>query len=153
MSDGIRRLTPRQTKYLKGLSQGKTKYDAAIAAGYSEGVAEATASHIDNSPAVRVAFAEMLRKNIPAEKIVQRIAEGLDAQKTEFAKYEGRIADQVDCVDFEQRRKYAELAAELGQYHVPKQELEVTDHSSDEIYDRLEQLLAEASEHPTPTAS
>jgi len=33
--------------------------------------------------------------------------------KTEFAKFEGKISDSKDCVDFSERRQYAELACKL----------------------------------------
>jgi hypothetical protein len=59
---------------------------------------------------MREALSQLLT---PIEEVAARINEGLDAERTEFAKFEGRISDQVDCVDFEQRRKYAELNLRL----------------------------------------
>lgn len=99
--------TPRQSKLIEGIVEGKSTRQAALDAGYTEH----TAAHPDellSTEAVRVGLAKLIA---PLEKIAQRVNEGLDAEVTEFAKFEGRITHSIQCVDFEQRRKYAELAA------------------------------------------
>lgn len=101
-----RKPTPRQSNLIDGIIDGKSVRAAALQAGYSEH----TAAHPDellNTQAVRIALANLIA---PIEKLAQRINEGLDAEKTEFAKFEGRISDKVNCVDFEQRRQYVQLA-------------------------------------------
>jgi hypothetical protein len=59
-------------------------------------------------PAIREAFAELLPS---AEKIAQRISEGLDATKVELVKHDGKITAREEFVDFTERRRYAELAS------------------------------------------
>lgn len=103
------RLKPRQAKLLEGIAKGKSVRSAALDAGYSPMTAQHPSELLD-TVAMRAALAKMIA---PAEKIAQRVNEGLDAEITEFAKFEGRITDSVQLVDYEQRRKYAELAAKL----------------------------------------
>lgn len=125
VEQALDKLNPRQRKYVELLADGETKMDAALRAGYAETTAENAKGAIE-TPSVQEAFAALIRMTIPAHLIAERLREGIDAQKTEFAKFEGKITDQVDCVDFEQRRKYAELAAEFGMYHVSKVDVEGT---------------------------
>jgi hypothetical protein len=104
------RLTPRQSKLLKGIIvEGKSVHKAALEAGYSPRTAHNPGDLLDTRK-MREALSQLLT---PIEEVAARINEGLDAERTEFAKFEGRISDQVDCVDFEQRRKYAELNLRL----------------------------------------
>ena len=123
MSDPLDSLTPRKRKYVSGLAKGKTKKRAALDAGYSESVAESAKSHIETED-VRKAFSALLRKNIPAEKIIQRIAEGIDAMETKFFQKDGCVVETRDVVAFGERRAYAELAAEYGEYFQSKKPLE-----------------------------
>ena len=134
-------LSKRKKKYIEGVVKGKSKKDAALAAGYSESTALAAKSHIE-TPDVRAAFREIIRKHVPMEKIGQRIAEGLDAMETKLATFEGEITDSKDLVAWSERRAYAELAAEWGGYFVPRSEIEVIPVS--EMTD--EQLLARAAQ-------
>jgi hypothetical protein len=68
---------------------------------------------------VRAAFAELMRKHIPPEKIAQRIEEGMDAMETKFFQKDGEVKETRDVVAWGERREYAALAAEYGGYHVP----------------------------------
>lgn len=103
------RLTPRQQTLLEGIVDGKSVTRAALDAGYSPNTANNPGELLDTAR-MREALGRLLR---PLEDVAMRINEGLDAQVTEFAKFEGRITDKVQCVDFEQRRKYAELNLRL----------------------------------------
>lgn len=103
------KLTPRQNALIEGILDGKSTHRAALDAGYSPNSAQHPAELL-NTAKMREALGILIA---PIEKIAQRINEGLDAKKTEFAKFEGRISDSVDCIDFEQRRQYAALAAKL----------------------------------------
>lgn len=123
MSDSKRRKKPiskRKLKYIKAVANGATKKAAALQVGYSESVAENAKSHIE-TPDVRAVFAELVREQIPAKKIVARIKEGLDAKETKFFQFEGEVTDQRDVIAWTERRHYAALAAEFGGYHVPPQ--------------------------------
>lgn len=58
------------------------------------------------------------------EKLAQRIAEGLDATEIKFFQHEGKVIQTVEVVDWEQRRKYIELAVKYAGYYVDKREVE-----------------------------
>lgn len=102
-------LKPRQAKLLQGLVDGKSVRQAALDAGYSPNTAQHPADVLETK-SMRAALKDLIA---PVEKIALRINEGLDAMKTEFAKFEGKISDSKDCVDFAERRQYAELACKL----------------------------------------
>jgi hypothetical protein len=102
-------LKPRQAKLLQGLADGKSVRKAALDAGYSPNTAQHPADVLETK-SMRAVLQSLLAT---PEKIALRINEGLDAMKTEFAKFEGKISDSKDCVDFSERRQYAELACKL----------------------------------------
>lgn len=57
--------------------------------------------------------------------LIQKVQEGLGAKVTEFAKHEGKISDERDCVDFPTRHRYLDTAFKLrGTYAPTKQQLE-----------------------------
>jgi hypothetical protein len=80
-----------------------------VEAGYSA----ATDNHgaTLSSEQLREVFVGLLPR---VDRIAERIAQGLNATKTKFAKVDGKITDQIECVDFAERRKYCELAARLS---------------------------------------
>lgn len=102
-------LRPRQAKLLEGIVDGKSVRKAALDAGYSPN----TADHPRDLFGTKSMVAALKALLPPVEKIAQRINEGLDAMKTEFAKFEGAITAKIDCVDFAERRQYVELACKL----------------------------------------
>jgi hypothetical protein len=102
-------LKPRQAKLVEGIADGKSVRRAALDAGYSPNTAQHPADLLQTK-SVRAAMRALIA---PIEKIAQRINEGLDAEKTEFAKFEGQISDSRNCIDFGERRQYAELACKL----------------------------------------
>lgn len=111
-------LNDRQAKkaaYLVGLASGKTRRQSALDAGYAWSTARNPGRNIE-SPDVKEAFQKLIRRRIPAHKISQRIAEGLDATDTKFFADKGVVVDQREVVDWAQRRNYAQLAAEYGGY-------------------------------------
>jgi phage terminase small subunit len=116
-------LSKRKRKYVKGVVQGKTKKQAALDAGYSESVALKAAEKIE-TPNVHAAFQKLIREAIPEKKLVQRLAEGIDAMETEFAKFEGQITDTKEVIAWGERREYIKLAAQYGGY-VPKEQPDV----------------------------
>jgi len=118
----LEKLSPKKQKYVKARASGMTKKDAALEAGYAESTSLRVANNIE-TPDVRAAFAEVMRRKISADKIAQRVAEGLDAMETKFFQSEGVVTDSKEVVAWSERRQYAALAAELGGYFVtPKQE-------------------------------
>lgn len=119
-------LTTKQQDYAIGVATGKSKQQAALDAGYSPAMAK-NPQIIEQSAGLRFAFQEMIRTKVPADKIAARLAEGLDALDTEFAKFEGAISDERQLVAWTERRQYLELAAKMGGYYVEKQEVTVED--------------------------
>lgn len=112
-------LTPKQQKFIAGKATGKSDRQAALDAGYSDSTANQACRAILGSENVRRSFRDLLARRIPPDKLVDRLAEGLSAERTELAKFKGNITDSRDLVDFEQRRKYVELIARM-QGLVPK---------------------------------
>lgn len=115
-------MTAQENEYVKGRIKGKSPRKAALDAKYSESMADNAKQKIERRPeiqAVLSAFATKLRKKIPAAKVIQRIAEGLDAKETKFFQKDGRVISKRDVVAWGERRAYAQLAAEFGAYHVP----------------------------------
>ena len=107
-------LPARKQLYVSGVARGLTKKQAAMDAGYSWATAR-TPAQIE-TPDIKEAFAKLIRRRIPAHKISQRIAEGLDATDTKFFADKGVVVDQREVIDWAQRRNYAQLAAEYGGY-------------------------------------
>lgn len=112
-------LSPRKAQFVKGVVAGKSARQSALDAGYSQSVANDPGRKLFNQSDIQAVLGEHIRKIIPAERIAQRMSEGLDAMETVFAKFKGRITDQKDVVSWSERRQYAELAAKMGGY-MPK---------------------------------
>jgi hypothetical protein len=122
-SGDFTKLQPSQRKYLEGLAQGMSKRQALRAAQYSENTAP---SRVENA-SVKAAFARIVRRAVPAHKLAQRIAEGIDATETVFFQKDGVVTESRDVIAWAERRKYAQLAAEYGQYVQPgKSDVNVT---------------------------
>jgi hypothetical protein len=108
-------LQPRQRKYLEGLARGMSRREALRAAQYSENTAP---SRVENA-SVNAAFARIVRRAVPAHKLAQRIAEGVDATATIFFQKDGVVIETRDVIAWGERRKYAQMAAQYGQYVEP----------------------------------
>ncbi|MGD0567040.1 MAG: hypothetical protein ABSA78_01440 [Candidatus Sulfotelmatobacter sp.] len=89
-----------------------SKREALRAAQYSENTAP---SRVENS-SVKAAFARIVRRAVPAHKLAQRIAEGVDAIETIFFQKDGIVIETRDVIAWGERRKYTQLAVEYGQY-------------------------------------
>jgi phage terminase small subunit len=113
VADPLKNLGIKKRKYAEGVSKGKTRKQAALDAGYSASVAKNAKAKIE-SEAYQEAFAALIRKTIPAEKIAQRIQEGMDAMETKFFQKDGEVIESRDVIAWGERRAYAELAAEFG---------------------------------------
>jgi len=99
-------LRPKQRKYLEGRSQGMTKEQAKRFAQY----ADSTSTASIESPSVKAAFARIVRRAVPAHKLAQRIAEGVDAKKTIFFQHQGVVKESRDLIAWSERREYVKLA-------------------------------------------
>jgi hypothetical protein len=111
------KLSLRHRMYLEGRASGKTKFQSALDAGYAETTARNAKAHIE-TPDVQKAFAALVQAVIPAEKIVARIVEGLDAMETKVFQFQGMRMDSVEMIAWGERREYARMAAEYGEYFV-----------------------------------
>jgi phage terminase small subunit len=114
-SDPLKALDPRQRKYLENRAKGLNKTNAALKAGYSPDMARNAAVKIEK-PEVKDAFAKLIRQYVPAHRIAKRIQEGLDACETKFFQKDGVVTDSKDVIAWSERREYAKLAAEFGNY-------------------------------------
>jgi len=113
VADPLRKLGIKKRKYAEGVSKGKTRKQAALDAGYSASVAKNAKAKIE-SEAYQEAFAALIRQTIPAEKIAQRIHEGMDAMETKFFQKDGNVIESRNVIAWGERRAYAELAADFG---------------------------------------
>ena len=112
-------LPEKKQKYLKNRAKGMSKRQSALKAGYSESVAKSVNAHIE-TPDVKQAFREAIEKHAPYEKVARRVAEGLDAIETKFFQKDGFVMESKDVIAWSERRMYAELAAQMGDYWNPK---------------------------------
>ena len=112
-------LPPKKQAYVQGRIEGKSKRKAALDAGFSKSMADHASSKIETRD-VREAFAALIRKTVPPERIVKVISEGLDAVETKFFAEKGVVKDQRNVISWPERRQYAELAAEYGGYYIPE---------------------------------
>lgn len=106
------KLKPRQRRYIEEVAKGKTRHQALIAAGYSP---TNRACNVETST-VKAALSRLVRQAIPAHKLAQVIADGIEATETKFFQEKGVVTDQRDVIAWSERREYAKLAAEFGQY-------------------------------------
>src|SRR5579862_1279092 len=83
-------LPPKKQCYLEGRISGKSKRQAALAAGYSDSMASHATDKIETADVQR-AFAALIRERIPPERITKAISEGLDAMETKFFSSEGEV--------------------------------------------------------------
>jgi phage terminase small subunit len=117
-SDGGKKLDMRKQKYVAGRLEGKSKKDSAMDAGYSPAMARNAAAKIESLD-VRRSFQELARKAVPTEKILKRLAEGLDATWIHQDNKKGTVAEAY----FRERREYLILAAKLGGYYIEKRDV------------------------------
>lgn len=134
-------LNVRQATYIKNVMEGKSKYQSALLAGYPKSMAKIASDTIEGDN-VRAAFTELMRKKIPLEKIADTMAGGMDATKVIYSTLDGRITDMRDLPDHTERRKHAQLAAEMSSAWVPKAEIETTKKMDAETVKRLLDLTA-----------
>lgn len=118
----VKPIDPKRRKYLENRAKGQSKMEAALNAGFSESMAENAKEKIENPIAEQLAKA--IQKLIPIEKVVQRINEGMDALETKIVQHQGIVTDFIDLVAWSERREYTAMAAEYGQYHIPRQKHE-----------------------------
>lgn len=74
------------------------------------------ASRTLKKPSVQEAFREAMEKHpaLKRESIVQKLAEGLEAEQIKFFAHEGNVQDERTTTDFGVRHAYLALIAKLG---------------------------------------
>lgn len=116
------RLNPRQSKFLEGVMAGKNQFQAAMSAGYSKTFAKHPTVLL-RGRALQEAFAELMPS---IERLAQGICEGISAERIEFIKLQGSITDERSHIDWQERRKYIQLATRLrGLLNQPKVNVEM----------------------------
>lgn len=126
--DPLEGLNEKKKKYALLLAKGHSKREAALRAGYTIAMANAACQKIETGD-FKQRFADLVRKKIPASKIIKRINAGLDATDTKFFSKDGVVTDSRDVVNWAERRKTAELAAQMGDLWHPRQAFKQLRHS------------------------
>jgi hypothetical protein len=100
--------------------------------------------HIANQASVKIetqdyraAFQQLMREKIPSQKIIKRIREGMSAVDTKFVSQDGKFTDSKDVINWAERRKASELAAQMTGAYVPKSELGVNQQIDEGILRRM----------------
>jgi hypothetical protein len=102
-------------------------WKAALDAGYTESMAKNATHRI--LPGAIAEFQAVLSRKIPISKLIQRIAEGLDATEVKLLSFNGRFTAGKLLTDFEVRRRYIELVCRLKGYLKERVELSTEDNA------------------------
>lgn len=137
-SSPLRNLPIKKQRFVKEVASGKSKKASALAAGYSPSTARATGTI--ETPDVKAAFSAILRQRIRPSAIVKRIKEGMDATETKYFSKDGVVTDSREDVNFRERREYTTIAAQMGGYWNPKQDIDVTRHLDADTARRLSDI-------------
>ena len=121
-------LTLKQRKWLKVYIETGNATEAAMQA--YDCTARDCGGHIgwENVRKLQGAISTLMDKHgITDGLLMDKLREGLDAEKTEFAKHEGKITDSQDCTDFPTRQRYLDTAFKVrGNYPADRQQVELT---------------------------
>ena len=118
-------LKPIQKRFLKAYLETSNLAESARRAGC---ICNSVSNYSNKGKALlnslQLSFPEMLDlEGVTDQVIAQKTFEGLNANKTVFASYEGKFLDQKDCIDFANRAKYLELAGKFKGLLVERKEL------------------------------
>lgn len=120
------RLSIQQRNLVKGLMKGMTITEAAVTAGYSDkNPAQSGSQALDS---IRLKMPEVLdRAGLTDEVLIEKyLRPALVANDTEFAKFEGKITDQVEVVAWSPRLTALDMAFNLKGSYAPKQTANTT---------------------------
>jgi len=115
----------RERKYIEGRLSGLSKMQAALDAGYTESMAAKAGDKIENSD-VRRAFRELARAAVPADLIMERLREGMNAVRLKPVVRDKKVIDTIEEPDFRERREYMALAARYGGHYVERNEIDLS---------------------------
>jgi hypothetical protein len=117
-----KQLNNRERILLKSLAAGKTYADAARDAGYSE--RSLRQSGFQAFQSIRRKMPEVLeRKGFTDDAVVDNyLRPALEAEETEFAKFEGKITDQVNVVAWGPRLEALDMLFRLKGSYAPRED-------------------------------
>lgn len=105
-------ISVRQKKYIKGVAAGKSKYKAAIEAGYSENTAREPTRNLEK-PGIKEELNRALEKSgITTQAITDKVKEGMGAKKVVIFGTGDNIAIEK-AEDYAVQHKYLETAIKL----------------------------------------
>jgi hypothetical protein len=119
-NSGSKRLTPMQSKLVKNLAKGMSITDAAREAGYSEKCpAQSGSQALD---AIRRKMPDILDKaGLTEDGVIEKYLKPLmNAQDTEFAKFEGKITDTRKVEAWGPRAQGLDMYFKLRGSYAPK---------------------------------
>lgn len=92
----LARLTQKQRLLVRGIQEGKSVLQAALAAGYAPSTAK---SDVYQMPAVRSALVELMdQRGLGDDKLLAKLEEKLEAKETKFFAHEGQVVETRDVV-------------------------------------------------------
>lgn len=116
-----RKLTPQQRALVKNLTKGMSITEAAREAGYADNgyVGQMGSQALEN---IRLKMPAILDKHgLTDEVLVENYLKPLlNAEETEFAKFEGRITDERNVVAWGPRKEGLDIAFRLKGSYAPK---------------------------------
>jgi phage terminase small subunit len=149
-ADLLDELDMRERRYIEGRLAGKSKTQAALDAGYTESMAAKAGDKIESKD-VRRAFQELARQAVPTEKIMQRLAEGLDAVRLKPVVRDKKIIGTVEEPDYRERREYMELASRYGGRYIDRSEIDLSGEVNvGDPEQRIRELLDRADSRRAP---
>ena len=142
-----KKLNIKQKKYIKGVTEGKRKKDAAIDAGYSPNTAKNPLRNIEQSIVADhgKTIQQLLDEHLPIEEILNTVKDGMKAEKVTRAQAFGEFTDEVTDPDHTTRLKSAEIASKLRGMFVDKVEVATTEKHILILPDNHRQSLTDAS--------
>ena len=117
-----KRLTPQQRALVKNLSKGMSITEAARESGYADNgyVGQLGSQALEG---IREKMPHILdRHGLTDDSLIERyLKPALEAQETEFAKFEGRITDSLDVIAWSPRLTALDMAFNLRGSYAPKE--------------------------------
>lgn len=118
-----KRIEKKHTKYLEGVVAGKTKEQAALAAGYSASVSRSPGSGIEKTISAKSA----IDRYLPVEKIFGVVSDAMGANKVSRASEKGIFTDERVEVDHAMRLRSSEVAGKFRGMFTEKIKVETTE--------------------------
>lgn len=105
-------ITVKQRRYIKGVVEGKSKYQAAIDAGYSPNTAKVPSLNIEKLSVKEELNKALERSGLTIQRITDKVSEGMEAKKTFVIGKDGE-GTFVETPDHAVQHKYVETAIKL----------------------------------------